>query len=47
VILISTHDESEFADLIKTTSAVGFLSKIELSASTIRRMLAPGDPRGG
>ena len=40
VILISTHDESEFADLIAATSAVGFLSKTELSAVTIRRTLA-------
>ena len=40
VILISTHDESEFADLIEATPAVGFLSKTELSAATIRRMLA-------
>ena len=40
VILISTHDESEFADLIEATSAVGFLSKTELSAATIRRALA-------
>jgi DNA-binding NarL/FixJ family response regulator len=40
VILISTHDESEFADLIEATPAVGFLSKTELSAATIRRTLA-------
>jgi DNA-binding NarL/FixJ family response regulator len=40
VILISTHDESDFADLIEATPAVGFLSKTELSAATIRRTLA-------
>ena len=40
VILISTHDESEFADLIEATPAVGFLSKTDLSAATIRRTLA-------
>ena len=40
VILISTHDEGEFADLIDATSAIGFLSKTELSAATIHRMLA-------
>jgi DNA-binding NarL/FixJ family response regulator len=39
VILISTHDESEFADLIEATPAVGFLSKAERSAATVRRML--------
>ena len=40
VILISTHDESAFADLIERSSALGFLSKTELSAAAIRRMLA-------
>ena len=40
VILISTHDESDFADLIEATPAVGFLSKTELSAAAIRRTLA-------
>jgi DNA-binding NarL/FixJ family response regulator len=40
VILISTHDEGDFADLIEATPAVGFLSKTELSAATIRRTLA-------
>jgi DNA-binding NarL/FixJ family response regulator len=40
VILISTHDESEFADLIEATSAAGFISKTELTAAAIRRMLA-------
>jgi DNA-binding NarL/FixJ family response regulator len=40
VILISTHDQGEFADLIEATPAVGFVSKTELSAATIRRTLA-------
>jgi DNA-binding NarL/FixJ family response regulator len=40
VILISTRDGSDFADLIEATPAVGFLSKTELSAATIRRTLA-------
>jgi DNA-binding NarL/FixJ family response regulator len=40
VILISTHDERAFADLIERSSALGFLSKTELSAATIRQMLA-------
>jgi DNA-binding NarL/FixJ family response regulator len=39
VILISTHDEGDFADLIEATPAVGFLSKTELSAESIRRTL--------
>jgi DNA-binding NarL/FixJ family response regulator len=40
VILISTHDETEYADLIAASSAIGFLPKIDLSAATIQRMLA-------
>lgn len=40
VILISTHDEAEYADLIEASSAIGFLAKIDLSAATIRQMLA-------
>ena len=39
VILISTHDESEYVDLIEASPAVGFLAKTELSAATIRQML--------
>src|SRR4051812_4965946 len=40
VILISTHDEGAFAELIGRTSALGFLPKTELSGAAIRRMLA-------
>jgi DNA-binding NarL/FixJ family response regulator len=40
VILISTHDEAEYADLIQASSAIGFLAKTDLSAASIRRMLA-------
>jgi CheY-like chemotaxis protein len=39
VILISTHAEDEFADLIAASPAVGFLSKSKLSASAIRDVL--------
>src|SRR3954469_15259513 len=39
VIMISTHDEGAFAELIERSSALGFLSKTELSGSAIRRML--------
>ena len=39
VILISTHDESEYADLIEASPAVGFLAKTDLSAATICRVL--------
>jgi DNA-binding NarL/FixJ family response regulator len=50
LIMISTHDEREYADLIDRTPAIGFLSKTELSAAAIRRMLGasansrPGTP---
>jgi DNA-binding NarL/FixJ family response regulator len=43
VILISTHDEAEYADLIQASSAIGFLAKSDLSAASIRRMLAAID----
>ena len=43
-ILISTHDEAEYADLIEASAALGFLSKIDLSAAAIRRMLAERRP---
>ena len=39
VILISTHAESEYADLIEASPAAGFLAKNDLSAVTIRRIL--------
>ncbi len=40
LILVSTHDETEFADLIAASSAIGFLAKTDLSAATIYRMLS-------
>jgi DNA-binding NarL/FixJ family response regulator len=40
VILISTHAESDFADLIAESPASGFVPKSELSAEAIRRVLA-------
>jgi DNA-binding NarL/FixJ family response regulator len=39
VILISTHSEADFADLIAESPAVGFLSKSDLSADAIRELL--------
>ena len=45
VILISTHDEIEYADLIEASPAVGFLAKTDLSAAAIHRMLAEVDKR--
>jgi DNA-binding NarL/FixJ family response regulator len=42
-ILISTHDEVDYADLIAASPAVGFLPKAALSADAIRDLLGlPG-----
>jgi DNA-binding NarL/FixJ family response regulator len=39
VILISTHAEADFADLIDDTPAAGFVPKSELSGPAIRRLV--------
>jgi DNA-binding NarL/FixJ family response regulator len=39
VMLISTHAEADFADLIAESPAIGFLPKSELSAAAIRGIL--------
>jgi CheY-like chemotaxis protein len=39
VILISTHAEADFSDLIDQSPAAGFVPKSELSAGAIRRIL--------
>jgi DNA-binding NarL/FixJ family response regulator len=39
VILVSTHAEADFAELIAESPAHGFLPKSELSAEAIRRIL--------
>jgi DNA-binding NarL/FixJ family response regulator len=46
VILISTHDPGEYADLIEASPALGFLPKTDLSAPTIVRMLDGADGGG-
>jgi DNA-binding NarL/FixJ family response regulator len=38
VILISTHAEADFADLIEEAPVLGFVPKSELSAGAIRRL---------
>lgn len=45
LILISTHSEQDFADLIAVSPAVGFLSKFALSPNAIRE-LVDGRPPG-
>ena len=42
VILISTHAQADFADVIAESSAAGFLPKAELSAAAIRRIVEGG-----
>ena len=42
VILISTHSEADLEELIAASPASGFVSKTELSANRIRRILAAG-----
>ena len=44
VILISTYDKGDFEDLLAATPAAGFLSKTELSASAIRRIVDGRSP---
>jgi DNA-binding NarL/FixJ family response regulator len=38
-VLISTHDEADYADLIAASPAIGFLPKSDLSAAAIRRLV--------
>ena len=51
VILISTHAEQDYAELIAASPAIGFLAKSALSGDAIRGLLAGhgdgdrGDPR--
>jgi DNA-binding NarL/FixJ family response regulator len=39
-ILISTHAERDYADLIEASPAIGFLSKSDLSAAAIHAILS-------
>jgi DNA-binding NarL/FixJ family response regulator len=41
-ILMSIRDQADYADLIAASPAVGFLSKSDLSAAAIRRLLHDG-----
>jgi DNA-binding NarL/FixJ family response regulator len=40
VIMISTHAEADFADVIAEAPVAGFVAKSDLSAEAIRRLLA-------
>ncbi len=46
VILISTHPEEDYAELIADSPAVGFLTKIALSAGAIQDLLGGPGGRG-
>jgi DNA-binding NarL/FixJ family response regulator len=47
MILISTHDEREYVDLIDASPVLGFVAKTDLSASVIRRMVgSAGESEG-
>jgi len=39
VIVVSTHAEADFADLVRETPAAGFLGKSELSAEAIEHLV--------
>ena len=39
VILVSTHSETDFEDLIQDTAAAGFIPKSQLSAEAIQRLV--------
>jgi DNA-binding NarL/FixJ family response regulator len=45
VILVSTHSEQDFVDLIADSPAVGFLPKFALSPDSIRTLVGLSGPR--
>jgi DNA-binding NarL/FixJ family response regulator len=45
VILISTYPEDDFADIVASSAAFGFLPKSELSGGAIREMVADAGDR--
>ncbi|MBA4021414.1 MAG: hypothetical protein C0482_03555 [Gordonia sp.] len=40
MVLVSTHDEEDFADMVEASSAIGFLPKFELSADRILQIMS-------
>jgi DNA-binding NarL/FixJ family response regulator len=40
VVLISTHDEDDLADLVGSSPAAGFICKSDLSTTTVRELVA-------
>jgi DNA-binding NarL/FixJ family response regulator len=47
VILISTHPEEDFADLVAESPALGFLAKCDISTWAIEDLVRRFDPAGG
>jgi DNA-binding NarL/FixJ family response regulator len=47
VILISTHGEDEFADLIEGSPVIGFVAKSDLSGDVIRALTGAGPEPDG
>ena len=47
VVLISTRGEDDYADMIETSPAVGFISKSHLSARALAELLSGGGAREG
>ena len=45
VILVSTHAEADFADLIAQTPAAGFVPKSELSGGVLRQLVSESRER--
>jgi DNA-binding NarL/FixJ family response regulator len=46
VILVSTYAESDLAEMIDRSSAVGFIQKFSLSPGAIRELVKVTEPRG-
>ena len=44
IILVSTHDQDDFAEMIEESSAIGFLQKFGLSAELIAATVARRPP---
>ena len=40
MVMVSTHDPDDFADLVQASPAVGFLQKFELSAERVVELLS-------
>ena len=46
VIMVSTHAEADYADLIAASPAIGFLDKSTLTAGAVRELLRRSQERG-